>query len=118
MASAITQQQLEEAAAARAAVRAHLEALLGGDAVLALPVAPGPAPLLASSTEEMERFRLKVLELTCPAGLAGLPQLSLPIARVGGCPIGLGLVGPAGSDAALLQLAERLMAALGRGGQG
>lgn len=35
-------------------------------------------------------------------------QVSLPIAQVGGCPVGLGLVGPRGSDEALLSLAEKL----------
>ena len=40
------------------------------------------------------------------------PQVSLPVAAVGGCPVGLGLIGPRGSDEELLELAERLMAAL------
>ena len=35
-------------------------------------------------------------------------QVSIPAARVGGLPVGLGLIGPAGSDEALLQIACRL----------
>lgn len=41
-----------------------------------------------------------------------LSQVNLPIARVEGCPVGLGLIGPPGSDEALLELTERLMALL------
>jgi len=35
-------------------------------------------------------------------------QVSIPAARVGGLPVGLGLIGPAGSDEALMRLAVRL----------
>lgn len=40
------------------------------------------------------------------------PQVSLPLATVDGCPVGLSLLGPRGSDEALLLLSEQLMAAL------
>lgn len=35
-------------------------------------------------------------------------QVSVPVAKVDGCPIGLGLIGPRGSDEALLRLTEQL----------
>jgi amidase len=37
-----------------------------------------------------------------------LPQVSLPLARVGGMPVGVCFVGPRHSDRALLELALRL----------
>ena len=37
-----------------------------------------------------------------------LLQISLPVMTVNGCPVGLSLVGPRGSDEALLELAEKL----------
>lgn len=37
----------------------------------------------------------------------------MPLARVGGLPVGLSLIGPAGSDEGLLELAERIQAAAG-----
>ena len=50
------------------------------------------------------------LELTTAvAGLAGLPQLSLPLAGREGAPLGLSLMGPAGSDASLVRLAQRIV---------
>lgn len=39
-------------------------------------------------------------------------QVSLPIIKVDGCPVGLSLMGPQGSDESLLQLTEKLMAVL------
>lgn len=46
-----------------------------------------------------------------PTACRGL-QVSVPIARVDGLPVGLGLIGPPGSDEALLELSEQLMEVL------
>lgn len=87
----------------------HLLQLLGDDGLLALPSAPGPAfvndGLDAAAFQEL---RSGILRLTCIAGLAGLPQVSVPVAQVDGAPVGLGLIGPPGSDEALLDVAARL----------
>jgi amidase len=48
------------------------------------------------------------MRLTCVAGMAGLPQVTLPVGTVSGCPVGLSFVGWSGSDEALLDLAVRL----------
>jgi Asp-tRNA(Asn)/Glu-tRNA(Gln) amidotransferase A subunit family amidase len=39
--------------------------------------------------------------------------VSLPIAEVGGCPLGLGIIGPRGSDEDLLRLAGCILELLG-----
>ena len=39
-------------------------------------------------------------------------QVSLPVATVDGCPLGLSVIGPRGSDEDLLRLCARIMAAL------
>jgi amidase len=56
-------------------------------------------------------FRDRTLSLTCIAGLARLPQVTVPAARLEGCPLGLGLISRRGSDRALLALAERIAVA-------
>jgi amidase len=76
--------------------------------VLALPSAPSIAPLIDTPAAAMEEFRARVMRLTCSAGLAGLPQMSLPVGTVEGCPVGLSFIGWAGGDEALLGLAVRL----------
>src|SRR3546814_9127297 len=84
--------------------------LLGDDALLCLPTAPGIAPLCESNAEELVAHRSGVLSLTSIAGLARLPEVTLPLARVSGCPLGLSLVGPAGADEDLLAFAEAFCA--------
>jgi amidase len=44
----------------------------------------------------------------CIASLTGHPQISIPAGRVEGAPIGLSIIGPRGSDRALLRWTERL----------
>ena len=44
----------------------------------------------------------------CIAGLAQLPQISLPLATLDGCPLELSLIAARGNDTLLLELAVRL----------
>jgi amidase len=93
----------------REAVAAHMHALLGDDAVLCLPTAPGIAPKLNTPPGELETFRARAFALLSIAGLARLPQMSLPLATLNNCPLGLSLIAPRGGDLALLRfVAEQL----------
>jgi amidase len=83
----------------------RLEQLLGQDGVLCLPTSPSIALPLNSMGDDLEQFRSRALKLLCVAGLAGLPQVSLPLASFDGCPLGISLIGPRGSDDRLLALA-------------
>jgi amidase len=98
----------EAARAVLAPARAHVRALVPPGTVLALPSAPSIAPLIDTPGEALEDFRVRVMRLTCTAGLAGLPQVSIPAGTVAGCPVGLSFIGWAGGDEALLDLALRL----------
>lgn len=86
----------------------HTHKLLGTNNVLTVPSAPGPAPLRNLPSEELDSFRAKALTVTCIAGLCGMPQVSIPCARVNDLPVGLGIIGPKHSDMALLRLACEL----------
>jgi amidase len=86
----------------RERVAAHMDGLLGTDSVLCLPAAPGIAPLKETPQDQLEDFRTRIHQLTAIAGLARLPQASLPLAELEGCPIGLSLIAPRGADSALL----------------
>jgi len=109
----VTDAQVAEATAFRARFTAHLEALLGTDGVLLLPTMPDIAPLRSDTDAALEDYRNRAIRLLCAAGLAGLPQLSLPLAGRDGAPMGLSLLGPRGSDRALVAMAERLEASTG-----
>jgi amidase len=107
----VSDAQVAEASALRARFAAHLQALLGTDGVLLMPTMPDIAPLRAEPESALDDYRNRALRLLCVAGLAGCPQLSLPLAGRDGAPMGLSLLGPRGSDAALVAMAGRLAAA-------
>ena len=111
MAAGITDAAFAAAAASRFEITTHLVDVLGDDGFLLLPTSPGPAPLKSAGEAELDAFRTAALELLCPAGLAGLPQVSLPAGTVDGAPVGLSLIGPPGGDGALLAMAEALTGA-------
>jgi len=97
----------------RARVSAHLDRVLGLDGVLLIPTAGTIAPRLDMSKEELVQFRDRTLTLTSIAGLGRLPQVQLPAGTVDGAAVGLSLIGPRGSDRALLALVEKVATALG-----
>ncbi len=106
----VTDAQVATARSFRDAFRDHLAALLGDDGVLLMPTMPDIAPLRSDSEASLEDYRNRAIRMLCIAGLAGFPQLSMPLATRDGAPLGLSLLGPAGSDRSLVALAERLAA--------
>jgi amidase len=109
-ARAVTDAQVADASAFRARFRAHMTALLGRDGVLLMPTMPDIAPLASADEAGLEDYRNRATQMLCIAGLAGLPQLSLPLGTRLGAPLGISLLGPAGSDRSLVRLAERIAA--------
>jgi len=91
-----------------AAARTHIRSLVPPGTIMALPTAPSIAPPRAATGDALESFRVRTMRLTCIAGLAGLPQMSLPVGTASGCPVGLSFIGWAGGDEVLLDLACKL----------
>ena len=89
-----------------------MRALIGDDGVALVPSASSPPPLRGAPEADVDALRARTMRITCVAGLAGLPQVSLPWSGPAGEPIGLSLVGPAGSDLALIRLARELATGL------
>jgi len=108
---AVTQDQRDQALAKRQAIRARMAELLTPGTVLAIPSAPDAAPIRNTPAAELNDFRERAMRLTCIAGNAGLPQISMPLGSVSGCPIGLSLIGAPGSDLDLTLAAEAISAA-------
>lgn len=96
-------------AARRLAFRAELASFLGTNGFLVLPTVPGAAPLAKSTPEQFQAYRERALHLLCLSGLSGFPQITLPIGSVEGAPFGLSLLGPPGSDVALIRLGRKLL---------
>lgn len=105
----VSPERVAAAQSLRASVARRMSGLLADNAVLLLPTAPGIAPLRDQPLAQMNAFRAKCMGLLSIAGLARLPQASLPAVRSGGCPVGLSFVAASGHDTMLLALAARLV---------
>ena len=105
---AITTQNVQQAKAQQSVVISHLNALFEDIDVLIIPTTPGVAPRCDADETTLANDRNALLALTAIAGLAGLPQLHLPLFTLHNAPCGLSLVGKKGNDLALLALAKKL----------
>ena len=108
-AQTIAPQDVARARARREEIARRMDELLRDDAVLALPSAPGIALPRNSPPEIVDGLRSRALPMLCIAGLARLPQVSLPLASLDGCPLGLSLIAGRGNDTMLLDIARRVV---------
>jgi amidase len=103
IAAEVTAEREAEARVELALHRERLDDILG-DRVLLVPSASSVAPALDATAAELDAVRGATLRLTVVAGITGRPGLSIPALHVPE-PVGLCLVGPRGSDLALIALA-------------
>ncbi|MGO1296311.1 MAG: amidase [Vibrio sp.] len=73
-----------------------------------LPTTPGGPPSLTSQEEALAIYRTQLMGLTAYAGLAGLPQLHLPMSQLELGPAGISLLGASHQDKQLLAMAMKL----------
>jgi amidase len=89
-------------------VRRRIAAVLEEGTVLVLPSACGAPLPRGERPERIGPETGRSLTLSAIASLAGLPQVTVPVSWVRGCPVGLSFVAARGHDRALLALARRL----------
>ena len=87
-----------------AACRVRIAALYAATPVILVPAAAGPAPRGLASTGDPR--------MNSPWTALGTPAISIPMATVGGLPLGLQLTAERGEDASVLRTAVRLSALL------
>jgi amidase len=112
-AATVTGAQAESARRIIRAAQEHARALVPPGTILALPTSPSIAPLPDADGRALDSFRLRVMRLTSLAGFGGLPQITLPAGTVGGCPVGVSLIGWPGGDEVLLDLGVELARSCG-----
>ncbi len=87
----------------------QLRQALGPRDLLCIPTAPTVAPIKGTASHDRHGdFYSRTLSLTAIAGIARLPQVSMPLADVSGVPVGLSLVAAHGEDMWLLQVAREI----------
>lgn len=96
--------------------RRHLRQVLEEGALIALPTVPGIAPYCEEPLDAINAFRDRVLQLTCLAGIAGVPQISLPWGRFHDLPLGVSLIAAPGQDAQLWHWAQKWQEFCDKGG--
>ncbi|CDG80829.1 amidase [Janthinobacterium agaricidamnosum] len=112
-AAAVTRQDVSSQQIVRIQAMTTLTALLPGlHDFLLLPTAPDIAPLCDASDATLDHHRINAQHLLCIAGLAGLPQVSMPWIQIDGAPVGLSLIGCRGNDAGLIAAAQAVHATL------
>jgi len=93
-------------------IKQSLSGLLQTNGLLVIPTAPGEAPLRQLSIEDMEQYRTRAMQLTCIAGLTGFPQVTVPLIKKNGMPIGLSFIANHSQDMKLLKFIQRVSAIL------
>jgi amidase len=87
----------------------QLARALGPRDLVCFPTAPTIAPLKgARCYDRGSDYYQRTLSLTSIAGVARLPQLSMPLGQTGAGPIGLSLLGAQGEDLFLLEVAQEI----------
>lgn len=104
-ASVVTAEAASKATAQARSIGKQVRALLGEDGLLILPSAASFAPLRDAHPAAVDAIRLRTMAITCIGGLSGLPQVSIPFRSDDGIPLGISLMGPQGSDLALITIA-------------
>ena len=111
-AATIPQAEREWAQMMRQEARARLDYLLPPNTVLCLPTTPFPAPLKGLPISQTDPLRLQIACLCSHGGLTGVPQVSIPGAKIDGLPIGLSIIGRWDMDGQLVALAKAMEDAL------
>ena len=110
IASKLDPRKVAAARMSREDIAKRMATLVSGRAILVLPTVPGIAPLVDTPLAELEDFRGRAMSLLCISSLARLPEITMPLGVFEGCPLGLSLIGPAGSDEMLIAAAARIAA--------
>lgn len=107
--SRVTLSEYKTALAEREEITQKINEVVDEETVICLPTAASVAPLRTSTEEEINATRLETSELLCLSPLAGIPQMSLPLAEFDQAPLGISLLSMKGSDQNLVKKAMEIM---------
>lgn len=105
----ISEQKHTDARTKHHIISQRILGLFGDSDFIVIPTTPGRAPLVNTSPSALADYRNKLMSLTAMAGLAGLPQVHLPLFTIEGAPCGLSLIGKKHQDLTLVKVSEALI---------
>ena len=111
LAQSVDHDRIPESKLRREEISRDLNAWLGNGRSLLLPTTPTLAPRLGMDPRRdgaNADYYPRTLSQTALAGLAGLPEVSMPLLEIGGLPMGLSLIGGKNQDRALLTLTRKM----------
>ncbi|MBE1301692.1 MAG: amidase [Alteromonadaceae bacterium] len=108
----ISESEKEQAENNRKGIVSTLENIFAKQDILVIPTTPGAAPLTSLSGDALNEYRSKLMGFTSLAGLAGLPQLHIPLPVSPLAPCGVSLIGRKNSELALLSAAAKIIGEL------
>jgi amidase len=111
-AKGVLAEQVAAAALTRVQAIEILNRHIADGGLLVLPTVPTCAPHTNADIASVEDARRRSQQFLCMAGLAGLPQVSLPWLKIGDAPVGLSVIGPRGGDESVLGAAQTIVALL------
>jgi len=97
--------EVAEANMERERVATYVDEMLDGDAMVVMPTVPGIAPLADEALQGAEDYRQRAVSLLSVSVLARTPQMSLPLATLDGCPLGISIMAGRGADEMLIEAA-------------
>ena len=107
-AQSLTDEQATVAWQSLKGISRRVRAVLGSNGVLVLPSSATTALSKTLSPAQVDDARMRTMRITCVAGIAGLPQVSIPMCTNEGLVYGVSLLGPPGSDLSLIKLAGQV----------
>ena len=96
----------EQAKQQQANITAYLQNQLAVTDLLVIPTTASVAPRKHAPLQEVEEVRTKTMQLTCIAGLAGFPQVTVPVIQEDGLALGLSFIANKHCDLALLHFID------------
>jgi amidase len=112
----VSVEQYQEACHHRKQIIEHFDRILTPGTILCMPTTWNLPPLINSTPEQFQENRVKTLQISCVAPLAGIPQVTMPIPLADNDnetkTIGFSLLAHAKGDLELLDLCEQFDADL------
>lgn len=107
----VAREDYEKQLAVRREMTRRLDELLSGGGLLVLPTVPSGPPQRGKAGAAGDALRARVMQLSCLAGLAGLPQLTVPAGTSAGAPVGISFIAGRGQDLRLLRWVHDVVSA-------